>query len=561
MAKPQDDTFKDSQFVRCDVAVCHCQSGAASRGRSAAALHHTGDQAGHRMEASVTAAYGSTHAAVASTVTPPSRRTVQPICTMSSGGLESSDTNRSVVRGSVSPSSPVPGVPKSPPVADSYQQGCIKMTLENADLWKAFHSIGTEMIITKHGRRMFPHCNISLSGLQPYANYVIMVDMVPVDSFRYKWNKEQWEVAGKAEPQPPCRTYLHPESPAMGSHWMKQALSFPKMKLTNNTLDQRGHIILHSMHRYYPRFHVIQADSPYTVRWGPFQTFSFPETSFTAVTAYQNPKITKLKIDHNPFAKGFREGGTHSHSKRCRSNGGPNSAAKRAATERKATCKSPSGLQRLPSSSQSVEARSCTEEPLKGGDLSPWAVEQDPSESLHAEPLELHGQDYGCEEQMVPASMTYQPCRSVEYERLPSPSRGVEDGDGQPSYESHVPDVATLAGYDRSSRFSLTRDAAHHQQHAVQNQVVMPFFPPASIPTPPKVGYSIYGHQAEQSARQWGDVEAAGHHAAHTHGHAPPHPHPHPLAAGERGSQQCSYHHHGNQADWSQYPLFSYSCW
>lgn len=33
---------------------------------------------------------------------------------------------------------------------------------------------------------MFPHCSISLSGLQPFANYVIMVDMVPVDSFKYK---------------------------------------------------------------------------------------------------------------------------------------------------------------------------------------------------------------------------------------------------------------------------------------------------------------------------------------------------------------------------------------
>lgn len=35
---------------------------------------------------------------------------------------------------------------------------------------------------------MFPHCSISLSGLQPYANYVVMVDMVPVDSFKYKVN-------------------------------------------------------------------------------------------------------------------------------------------------------------------------------------------------------------------------------------------------------------------------------------------------------------------------------------------------------------------------------------
>uniref|UniRef100_A0A3B4VH31 T-box domain-containing protein n=1 Tax=Seriola dumerili TaxID=41447 RepID=A0A3B4VH31_SERDU len=278
-------------------------------------------------------------------------------------------------------------MPRSPPAADSYQQGCIRMTLENASLWKSFHSIGTEMIITKHGRRMFPHCSISLSGLQPFVSYVIMMDLVPVDSFKYRVNAyEQWEVAGKAEPQPPCRTYMHPDSPATGSHWMKQSLSFLKVKLTNNTLDQHGHIILHSMHRYYPRFHVIQADSPYTVRWGPFQTFSFPETTFTAVTAYQNPKITKLKIDHNPFAKGFREGGTHSHN-----------------------------LQRMPSTSELVQAeknQASTQQPLKGGHLSAWALEQDPSESLHAEPLELHEYDYSCEEQMVPAPMAYQPYRS-----------------------------------------------------------------------------------------------------------------------------------------------------
>ncbi|CAK9252428.1 unnamed protein product, partial [Sphagnum jensenii] len=32
-------------------------------------------------------------------------------------------------------------------------------------------------------------------------------------------------------------------------------------------------------------------------------------TEFIAVTAYQNEKITRLKIDNNPFAKGFRETG------------------------------------------------------------------------------------------------------------------------------------------------------------------------------------------------------------------------------------------------------------
>lgn len=35
---------------------------------------------------------------------------------------------------------------------DAYLQGSIRMTLEDPDLWKSFHEIGTEMIITKPGR-------------------------------------------------------------------------------------------------------------------------------------------------------------------------------------------------------------------------------------------------------------------------------------------------------------------------------------------------------------------------------------------------------------------------
>ncbi|CAI9535390.1 unnamed protein product [Staurois parvus] len=188
-----------------------------------------------------------------------------------------------------------------------YLPNSVSATLEDLDLWRQFHQEGTEMIITKSGRRMFPQCKIRLFGLHPYTKYVVLVDFIPLDNCRYKWNKNQWEAAGKAEPHPPCRTYVHPDSPAPGAHWMKDAVCFQKLKLTNNTLDQHGHIILHSMHRYKPRFHIIQSDDLYNTRWGLLQVFSFSETQFTAVTAYQNDKITKLKIDHNPFAKGFRE--------------------------------------------------------------------------------------------------------------------------------------------------------------------------------------------------------------------------------------------------------------
>ena len=38
-----------------------------------------------------------------------------------------------------------------------------------------------------------------------------------------------------------------------------------------------------------------------------YRSFIFTETKFIAVTAYQNHRITQLKIASNPFAKGFRD--------------------------------------------------------------------------------------------------------------------------------------------------------------------------------------------------------------------------------------------------------------
>ncbi|XP_041348983.1 T-box-containing protein TBX6L-like [Gigantopelta aegis] len=185
----------------------------------------------------------------------------------------------------------------------------IKITLENLDLWAKFHSIGTEMIITKTGRRMFPTIKCSMDGLDPHAKYILLVDIVPVDDCRYKYHNSEWVVTGKAEPHMPGRLYIHPDSPASGAHWMKQPTTFHKLKLTNNNLDQNGHIILNSMHKYQPRLHVVQANDIFSMRWNTFNTYAFEETTFIAVTAYQNELITQLKIDNNPFAKGFRDNG------------------------------------------------------------------------------------------------------------------------------------------------------------------------------------------------------------------------------------------------------------
>ncbi|KAH8378899.1 hypothetical protein KR009_001933 [Drosophila setifemur] len=197
----------------------------------------------------------------------------------------------------------------------------VEAKLENNDLWQQFHKIGTEMIITKSGRRMFPSMRISLSGLEEEASYCVLLEMVPIGDCRYKFSGSQWVPAGGAEPQSPQRMYLHPDSPATGAHWQSQALLFNKVKLTNNTLDSSGHIVLASMHKYQPRLHIIRSSELTQLPWAPQQAFVFPETEFVAVTAYQNDRITKLKIDNNPFAKGFRESGQSRCKRKLNSSG------------------------------------------------------------------------------------------------------------------------------------------------------------------------------------------------------------------------------------------------
>ena len=185
----------------------------------------------------------------------------------------------------------------------------VRVMLENNPLWDEFHTENTEMIITKAGRRMFPEIRIRVVGLEMDERYILVMDLAPYDDNRYKYHENEWVVAGKADPPVQGRLYIHPDSPCMGREWVKQPISFQKMKLTNNNLDQNGYIILNSMHKYQARVHIVlmdMTDENGVRRPSSFSTHTFKETVFYAVTAYQNPKITKLKIKYNAFAKGFR---------------------------------------------------------------------------------------------------------------------------------------------------------------------------------------------------------------------------------------------------------------
>lgn len=59
--------------------------------------------------------------------------------------------------------------------------------LETKPLWDKFHEQGTEMIVTKTGRRMFPTFQVRIYGLDPQANYIMLMDFVPVDDKRYRY--------------------------------------------------------------------------------------------------------------------------------------------------------------------------------------------------------------------------------------------------------------------------------------------------------------------------------------------------------------------------------------
>ncbi|CAH1799794.1 unnamed protein product [Owenia fusiformis] len=180
----------------------------------------------------------------------------------------------------------------------------LKVVLEERALWGKFKEFTNEMIVTKTGRRMFPVLKISVSGLDPNSMYTFLVDFTQVTPNRWKYVNGDWVPGGKAEVATPNLVYIHPDSPNFGSHWMKQPVSFSKIKLTNK-LNGGGHIMLHSLHKYEPRIHIVRIGQKNQKR--TIFSYTFPETEFIAVTAYQNEEVTSLKIKYNPFAKAFQD--------------------------------------------------------------------------------------------------------------------------------------------------------------------------------------------------------------------------------------------------------------
>lgn len=163
---------------------------------------------------------------------------------------------------------------------------CPEVKLEDADLWQAFNSQTNEMIVTKSGRRMFPVIKVAISNLDPGGLYTVAIEFVQMESHRWKYVNGEWAPGGKSEPSSSKSLYVHPESPHYGSHWLKDYVTFSKAKLTNKPTNQQGQVVLNSLHKYQPKIHIIRKSER------KIYTFSFPETQFIAVTAYQNESVS-----------------------------------------------------------------------------------------------------------------------------------------------------------------------------------------------------------------------------------------------------------------------------
>ncbi|CAL2036418.1 unnamed protein product [Caenorhabditis brenneri] len=194
------------------------------------------------------------------------------------------------------------------------EQVFVSLRDEQDKLWKVFHSHHNEMIVTKSGRKMFPKLEYVVQGLQQNKLYAMMLHIEQADDSRYKYSGGQWVKSGKAEQHKEPKKMWHADGVRSGKDWMSSPICFDRVKITNSTDSTNAAMIfLHSMHKYNPVLTIYESPSE-----SPFHnpqpsnrlvtSVRLPYTEFIAVTAYQNDSVIKLKIEYNPFAKGFREG-------------------------------------------------------------------------------------------------------------------------------------------------------------------------------------------------------------------------------------------------------------
>ncbi|KAK4468919.1 hypothetical protein MN116_007586 [Schistosoma mekongi] len=205
----------------------------------------------------------------------------------------------------------------------------IYFKLREEKIWSDIYLHNTEMIATNTGRRIFPSLSVDVFGLNPTDEYIFLLDMLLIQPHIFKHQGDRWIVNSQSEVVNNSSTiegkyYIQEESPKSGAYWMESGVNFTRVKITN-TKDLKPHknmIHVNSMHYYIPRISIVRLNHPYGNQSNCYHSTSnsllqsnqleligayiIPGTQFYTVTAYQNPDVIRIKINNNPFAKGFR---------------------------------------------------------------------------------------------------------------------------------------------------------------------------------------------------------------------------------------------------------------
>ena len=82
---------------------------------------------------------------------------------------------------------------------------------------------------------MFPLLQVSLSGMDSSASYALLLEFRLTNTHRWRFLNGEWQASGNScSDSPTQRTvYIHPSSSLTGHQWMKEKVTFSKLKLSN----------------------------------------------------------------------------------------------------------------------------------------------------------------------------------------------------------------------------------------------------------------------------------------------------------------------------------------
>ncbi|XP_062617647.1 T-box transcription factor T-like [Saccostrea cucullata] len=176
--------------------------------------------------------------------------------------------------------------------------GAITMSMTERKLWHEFLKVGTEMIISKSGRRMYPYVEFFLSGLDPSGLYDVIFDIIPDTEKRFKFIDNKWVPFGKKRKEFKNKAFKDQDAPKTGSELMSRKISFETVTLSNKPGKKACTFSLRTLQKYMVCISLVKHESD-----GNITVFNFPiqDTAFIAVTKYHNREMCELKALRYPL--------------------------------------------------------------------------------------------------------------------------------------------------------------------------------------------------------------------------------------------------------------------